>query len=115
MQNSNDQLLSIQSLYPELPLKRAIPEAYADGIITLAEAQQLAGTLPKPMSDTPPIEEPKPRETQYNLKDLRLIWCPWSGKQFADMTNDEIDANVDAYNPELREKALAYLKMRGYS
>lgn len=115
MQNLKDQLISIQDLYPELPTRVAIATAYADEIVTLAEAEKLVATLPRPMSDTPPVEEPKPKETQYNLKELRLIWCPWSGKQFADMTNDEIDANVDAYDPVLRDKALAYLKMRGYS
>jgi len=101
--------------YPPLTAREATEQGFKDGVINADEKERIIRFLPKPMYDVPPVEEPKPKETKYNLKDLRLTYCPWSGKQFADMSNDEIDANVDAYNPELREKALAYLKMRGYS
>ena len=98
----------ICDLYPQLSPIDALNQAAQDELITEDERKDLAEFASK-MSPASP--EPKPR---YELKKLRELICPWEGKPFKDLTNEEIDANVDAYDPELKQQALAYLEMRGF-
>lgn len=46
----------------------------------------------------------KPVKKQYKLLEIREEICPWEGKPLKDLTNEQIDANVDAYDDELKQK-----------
>lgn len=102
---------TVWDLYPHLTAIESINEAKKDGLISEEEHKNLVEFY-KPYI---PEEEPKKPEKIFTSTELRSTICPWSGKRFADMESDEIDSNVDAYSDELKEKALAYLRMRGYS
>lgn len=97
--------------YSPLPKREAFIQARRDNIISQTQLEDLIKLFDEPQAPAP---EPKAPEEKFNLRELRLIYCPWSRKQWADMSSEEIDANIDAYDADTRAKALAYLRMRGF-
>ena len=97
--------------YDPLPKREAFIQAKLDNLISQTQLEDLLKLYTEPQA---PVEEKKEVKEAYSLKELRLTRCIWSGKEWADMTSEEIDANVDAYDEETRKKAQAYLEMRGY-
>lgn len=101
----------IEEGYSPLSKREAFIQARRDNIISQTQLEDLIKLFTEPEAPAP---EPKVQQEQFNLRELRLIYCPWSRKQWADMSSEEIDANIDAYDEATRVKALAYLRMRGY-
>lgn len=100
---------TVCDLYPNLKPRQAAIQAHKDGLIKDYDLYDMLQLFPNQ-----PVEEPKQVKKRWTLLELREVVCPWEGKPFKDLTNDQLDANVDAYDEETKQKALAYLEMRGF-
>lgn len=101
----------IEEGYSPLPKREAFIQARRDNIISQTQLEDLIKLYAEPEAPAP---EPKVQQEQFNLRELRLTYDYWEGAQWADMSSEAIDNNIDLYDEATRAKALAYLRMRGY-
>lgn len=97
----------IFEMYPELSPRSALFAAERAGLITKTLRDLYLQDYPV----EPQVEQalPKPR---WAIAELRETEDLFANKTWGEMESSEIDAVLDYYDPETREKALAYLRMR---
>ena len=98
----------ILEMYSHLTPRRAIIEAEKGGLISKMMRDHYLLDYP----DLPAIEEVLPKES-YTLQECRETFDLFANKFWSEMSSQEIDAVLDTYDPEMKRKALSYLRMRG--
>lgn len=100
----------VLELYPELSPRFAIFQAWKDSLISATQRDYYLSLHP----DMPATDETPQVQRQYTLKECRDHFDILAGKTWGEMSSEDIDAVIDSYDRETKNKALAYLKMRGY-
>lgn len=99
----------VRELYPDVTPRQAVFKAVRDNLIGATQRDMLLIRYPDE-----PAQEVIPPRKMYTLKELRLTRDPWTGKEFADFTSEELDEALDSFPEAIKQKALAYLEMRGF-